>query len=422
MVISLGTRKFSNFVALLERNSRTIIAILVTLVILSGVVYSVYLGDALRFLPDEQDYYDLATNVAFQLSYSLDGENPTAYRPPGYPLFLSIFRYLGTSVVILRILNFLIFGLGIYLVYKTLQKEYSPLAGLIGAFLLVAYPVVFFTSGTLYPQILASVAFLLIFYLYTRNSTRSWLYITCGVLFGFLILTIPTFIFVLFLFPVWLGPKRMQVKGYLIMSLTALALVAMWGVRNYYVFDDFIFVSTNSGENLLLGNSENTTPSGGRTIDISQYTSEVTALSEVERDQYYRSEAIEFIRNNKARTVQIYLLKVLNYFNYRNELVTRSEDSQIRDLIMLFTYGSLLILFVLRLFMGKVLKISYFERILIILYISSAFFTAVFFTRIRFRIPYDFFLIMIVALFLAKLARRYILKSQSQLVSMSNSA
>ncbi len=126
----MGTRKFSNFVALLERNSRTIIAILVTLVILSGVVYSVYLGDALRFLPDEKDYYDLATNVAFQLSYSLDGENPTAYRPPGYPLFLSIFRYLGTSVVILRILNFLIFGLGIYLVYKTLQKEYSPLAGL----------------------------------------------------------------------------------------------------------------------------------------------------------------------------------------------------------------------------------------------------------------------------------------------------
>ncbi|MCK4901671.1 MAG: glycosyltransferase family 39 protein, partial [Anaerolineales bacterium] len=201
----MGTRKFSNFVALLERNSRTIIAILVTLVILSGVVYSVYLGDALRFLPDEQDYFDLATNVAFQFLYSLDGENPTAYRPPGYPLFLSIFRYLGASVVILRILNFLFFGLGIYLVYKTLQKEYSPLAGLIGAFLLVAYPVVFFTSGTLYPQILASVLFLLIFYLYTRSSSHSWLYITCGVLFGFLILTIPTFIFVLFLFPVWLG-------------------------------------------------------------------------------------------------------------------------------------------------------------------------------------------------------------------------
>jgi len=415
----MGSRIFSDIVKGLERKSRTIIAFLITFVILSGVGYSVYLGNTLRFLPDEQDYYDIATNIVRQFSYSLNGENPTAYRPPGYPLFLSMFRYFGGGIIFLRILNFFIFGFGIYLVYKTLQREHSSLAGLIGAFLLVGYPVIFFTSGTLYPQILASVLFLLIFYLFTKDSSKFWIYILCGLLFGFLILTVPTFIFALLLFPVWMGPRHKQWVGYLTMVIVAILLLSVWGIRNFILFDDYIFVSTNSGENLLLGNSENTTPSKG-TFDLSKYTSFAETLNEVERDRYYRSEAIDYIRNNKLQTFQIYILKVLNYFHYRNELVTRSEGTQIRDTIMLITYGSLLLLFIIRLFLVKEYKISYFERTLIMLYISSAFFTAVFFTRIRFRIPYDFLLIMIVALFLAKLIYRYFLKSQSKLVGSTN--
>jgi hypothetical protein len=106
---------------LIGKNRRILIAVLM-LVVASGVVYSTYLGDSLRFLPDEQDYLTLAEKIATRGFYTLDGEYPTAYRPPGYPLFLSLFYSIGAGVVDFRILNFLILGLSIYLVYKILQE------------------------------------------------------------------------------------------------------------------------------------------------------------------------------------------------------------------------------------------------------------------------------------------------------------
>ncbi len=411
--------KVTDLVNWLEGKGGAIAAVLIIIVMISGIVYSLYLGNELRFLPDEQDYYDLATNIAQSYSYSLDDITPTAYRPPGYPLFLSFPRFLGGGVIVLRILNFFILGFGIYLTYKILQREHSGIAGLIGVVLIIGYPVIFFTSGTLYPQILASVLFLLIIYIYTGESDKAWIYALCGVLFGFLIITVPTFIFTLLLFPVWLGRKKKQFVGYLIMIGFALIILGLWGMRNYIQFNKIIFVSTNSGENLLLGNSENTTPNGGRTIDISKYSRVAASLDEVERDQYYRSAAFEYMRKNTSRSIQIYLLKVLNYFNFRNDLVTRSEGSQLRDILVLITYGFLLSAFILRIFLYKMFKITNFERNLIVLYVTSALFMAIFFTRIRFRIPYDFLLILIVALFIAKLVYRYLLKSEPKVMVTS---
>lgn len=418
-MINLGANKVEWLITFLDKRSTIIVAVIVVIVILSGIIYSLYLGDVLRFLPDEKDYYDLATNITTKGIFSLDGETSTAYRPPGYPLFLSVFRFLGGGVIYIRILNFLIFGLGIILVFKILLEEHSPLAGLIGVLLVIGYPVIFFTAGTIYPQILASVLLLLIIFFYTRNPSRVWIYILCGVLFGYLIVTVPTFVLALLLFPIWLGPEGKQSKGYLVMLVVALSLVGLWMIRNYAVFGDYVFVSTNSGENLLLGNSEHTTPNGGRTINISRYTSEAATLSEVERDKFYRSRAVEYIRNNKLQTVRMYLLKVLNYFNFKNKLVTKSEGSQLSDAVMLLTYGLLISLFLIRLLMGRILKFSHFEKMLIVLYFAGAFFSAIFFTRIRFRIPYDFLLIIIVALFLAELSQKLIAHRGSHIDNMS---
>ena len=182
----------------------------------------------------------------------------------------------------------------------------------------------------------------------------------------------------------------------------SLFLIGVWCIRNYNVFDSFVFISSNSGLNLLLGNSENTTPNAGVTVDISKYTSfaDTAQFNEIERDAYYRAEAIKFILNHKLHTVKLYGLKFLNYFNYRNELWNKAEASSLRDFVMLVTYGPLLLLFGLRILLLKYFVPSKFEVLLIILYFSSALFHAIFFTRIRFRLPFDFLLIGIVALFL----------------------
>jgi hypothetical protein len=187
-------------------------------------------------------------------------------------------------------------------------------------------------------------------------------------------------------------------------------LLGGWTVRNYLVFDTFVFISTNSGENLLVGNSENTTPNAGRTVDITRYKTEAESLGEVERDHYYRTQALEFMLAHKAHTVRLYFMKVLNHFNYRNDLKTYEATSTTKDLVLMLTYGPLLLLLILRLVMYKLYKLSPFEILLVFLYLSNAFVSAIFFTRIRFRLPFDFLLIILAALFLEQLVRGELLK------------
>ena len=166
-------------------------------------------------------------------------------------------------------------------------------------------------------------------------------------------------------------------------------------------------MSTNGGYNLLLGNSENTEPNAGVNIDISRYYKGTKGLNEVEIDRHLRDEAIKYISNNKKRSIVMYFRKVLNYFNFKNNLYTKSESSELKDIIMLITYGFLLLLLLIRLVFIKRIKITNLEILILIIYFSNAFFTAIFTTRIRYRIPFDILLIIALSIFLVNLSKKY---------------
>jgi hypothetical protein len=400
--------------AFLTRNERLLLSILVASVLIAGLGYSILLGDTWRYYPDEWEYTTLATNIATQGIYTLDGEAPTAYRPPGYPIFLAFFRFLGAGVIQLRFLNFILLGSCIYLVSQILGKQSTSLSAVLGPLLVIGYPVMFYTAGTLYPQTSASFLLLFSLYLVTKNTPTLRDFSLAGLLLGCLILTVPVFAFILLILPGWLmlqfGYRRY--REILICVILALSVVAIWAVRNYVVFDRVVFISTNSGENLLLGNSENTTPNAGTNADISQYRSQAAGMDEVERDRFFREKAIEYIRNHPAQAAKLYILKVFNYFNYQNELVTATEDSTTRDILMLVSYGPLLLLLIARLLLVKLIKPDAFEAFLICLYLLSGLVNAIFFTRIRFRVPFDFLLIMIVSIFCARLFAALLLRRE----------
>jgi len=387
----------------IERKNKIILSFIIVSVVLSGIVYSLTLADKLRYA-DEKAYFSLARNIISVHQYSLDRKQPTAYRPPGYPLILSLFVILGANIVHLRILNFVALGSCTYLLHKILMEQSCPLAGIIAALLVICYPVLFYTAGTLYPQTIGSFLFLLIVFLLTKKTKSYRTFILCGFLFGYLVLTIPIFLFILVLFGIWFYffERSIRAKLTLITIPIAFSLIGVWSARNYAVFKSFVFVSSNSGFMLLTGNSENTTPNAGPTVDISKYAAEATQLqlNEVERDTYYRSKAIEWVLNHKVKALKLFCLKFLNYFNYRNTLATKSEASVAKDILMLVTYGALLLLFVSRILLMGRLKPSAFEVLLILLYVSSALFYAIFFPRIRYRLPFDFLLLAVVAMFL----------------------
>lgn len=134
----------------------------------------------------------------------------------------------------------------------------------------------------------------------------------------------------------------------------------------------------------------------------------------------YRDAAIEWIRSNRLDAIQLYFQKFINYFNFRNELGTASESSNTRDIIMLMTYGPLLMLFILRMVLISWLPLHRIEVLLVLLYLANAFVTAVFVTRIRYRLPFDFLMIIIVAILLERIFwqgwRHYSLRGTSSLM------
>ena len=390
----------NKLITFIEQRNGLIPAVFVILTTLFGIIYSLYLGDTLRFLPDESDYISIASNLARKGKYSLDGETATAFRAPGYPFVLAGLRVFNANTVLLRIVNYIFLGISIYVVYLILRERSSPVAAVLGGGLVIAYPVLFYTAGTLYPQTLGSLLFLVALYFLTKKQRRRIDYILGGLALGYLTLTVPTFAVTVVVIVIWLWVDSNYKITFdnLLVAIIPFLMFGLWTARNYVALGSFVLMSTNSGENLLVGNSENSVPNGGRTIDISQYEQAAEGLDEVARDRYFLDSALEYIQNHKMRVAKLYVLKVLNYFNFSNTLVTAGEGTTFRDLVMLITYGSLLLLFILRL--GLILKYppTSFEILIITLYLINALVSAIFFTRIRFRLPYDYLLIINAAL------------------------
>jgi hypothetical protein len=96
--------------------------------------------------------------------------------------------------------------------------------------------------------------------------------------------------------------------------------------------------------------------------------------------------------------------KFINFFNFRNRLYVHSESSTIRDGVMFITYYLLLLLAGLRLYFFRRYPLTMTEGFLYGLYLCGALLGAIFFTRIRFRLPYDTLLIAIGAIFLGHLS------------------
>jgi hypothetical protein len=359
-----------------------------------------HLGRTLRY-PDEAEYLALARNLVAQRVYSADGVHPTAYRLPGYPAILAALMLLKADLAALRFLNFVLLGLSGYLVWRLLGRA-SALAGMIGLAMAVGYPLGVYTAGTFYPQTLATTLFLAVLCLvFRREEPERGAMAAAGVLSGWLILTVATFAPIVLLLCAWRlagGPAR-RWKPVLFLAGGCALVVTAWTLRNAAVFRSFVPVSTNRGISLLVGNTENTTPNAGVTVDISKYERAAEGMGEAEKDRYYAQCAREYVLSHKARALKLYVLKSLNYYNFRNTMLVKSESSPVRDLTMLVSYGLLLGLCIGRLLACRRFPLSALERFALAIYVLNGFLAAVFFTRLRFRLPFDYLLILVAASF-----------------------
>ena len=92
-------------------------------------------------------------------------------------------------------------------------------------------------------------------------------------------------------------------------------------------------------------------------------------MNEIEKNKYYSSQAINFMLENPARTVEFYIFKFINYFNYKNNIKTNITSFKTKELLVLVTYGILLSLLIVRLLLFRY-KFTRFEVLLLSLYMQ----------------------------------------------------
>lgn len=363
---------------------------------------AVHSGPTLRY-GDEQAYEQLAAHLIHQHKYAADGVHLTAYRPPGYAWFLAAAEELGASNVALRILNaftLILAQLFLFLVVSVYAAESTAVTALI---LTLAYPILFYTATLLFPQTLGAALLLCGIWLLIRPEPVSLKRgVAAGLVWGFLILTIPTFLVMAAVAIGAVGWRNKQARSGLFAAvLTIAVLLGTWSYRNYRVFHAFVLVSTNGGVNLLLGNSDDATSnSTSDSLAIHYVELGHSEPNEVAADRYYSQQAKQWILHHPARATRLYFGKLVHYFGFVDHLVSDDNSSalvarNVRMEIMLVTWGPLLLLFFLRLALFRRFPLSFAEVLLAGLYILNAAVVSLFFTRIRFRIPMDWLLIAV---------------------------
>ena len=378
--------------------------VLLALYILAGFVYSCVLPANGRF-SDELQYLALTQHLLHGPGYSLDGVHLTAFRPPGYAFFLAL---TGNSVLIARLLQFCMLGGTILLLARLVPPAERHAAVLATTLVVAIYPLFFYTSATLYPQTMAGFLFVLSLVLLLRGPRQGVLLALIGVIYGALILVVPTFLLTLFVLIVaawWLGILRWRDGAILLVS--AAAIVLCWTARNYAEFRQFVPIASYSGAQLLIGNCESTVPYGGSgNVDTTHYHDEARALGldEFQADHYYQQAALAWIEAHPARAFVLYLEKAANFFNVYNEYApeSRAEVSPWKQAVVGLTYALLLALLMWRLAESRRFPLSKTEKLFLALYLLTAFTQAIFFTRIRLRLPYDYLIVAIIAMHLAR--------------------
>lgn len=355
--------------------------------------------------PDESIYVDIAKGLSHGQSFLNDKGEVSAFRPPGYPFAVSLVFRISESVLLVKFMGVLALTVTAWLL-ALLVRTLAPKAHALAPCLVLAYPVLTYTSSTLTPQMLGSMLLVAGMLLVFRFPRHGWAAAAAGALFGALILIIPAFALVMACLGLVLAVGRFWVSTYglrylVILYLVMAAVVTPWVVRSSLLFNEFVFISTNSGINLLFGNSPNATSNSG-VVDISAFEP-ATPLGEVALDRHYKEAATQWIQGHPVQALQLYVGKVANYFNYRNDISTISESSKAANAVMFLSYYPLLLIALVRCALWRRYRFSYPELLLYLIYFGNAFLSAVVYTRIRYRLPFDFLLIAMVSTFVGRI-------------------
>lgn len=304
---------------------------------------------------DTDDYLKIARNLAFHHAFSLSGEGapltPTVARPPLYPFLISLFWWNeGPPALTVMVLQALLGAATVVLVYLTARDYFSRAVALIACLAMVFAPMTGYFTAVLLTETLFTFLLMLAVFLWGRE--RAWL---AGLAFGLAALTRSNILLFLLALPLvsLLPALRQRWRTHLTVALVALALPAVWTVRNAAVSGEFVPISASGwGANLLCGTLETEligikvwTGSEWALLDLNTHPvlKVDKSLSEMERDSVRLRRALRRIADAPARWLLVRAQQYPKLFLDSGNYVLGSDNLPVRQALSESRYGVLLV-------------------------------------------------------------------------------
>lgn len=256
-------------------------------------------------------------------AYEFDKDDPTAYRPVGYVAFLAlIMKIFGSeNIIFIQLTQILLSTLIVLLAYRIAYLlSQDTLSATLAATIMAIYPNQIAYSIVILTETLALFLLMLSVYVFLIGQNGFRYSILCGVLVGISVFVKPQFILlpgVFFLLRLFggRGTLRQRMVFPLLCTVVAFLVQVPWIARNYSVFHQLVWVSTNGGINLLIGNNPYATGEYIFNSDVIQLFAK-DGLNEAELDKRAQAVALEYILQNPLEVLRLLPAKV--YHTYRD--------------------------------------------------------------------------------------------------------
>ncbi len=357
------------------------------------------------YWPDECDYLTLARNISSGSGFVLENNEPTAYRAPGYPMVLSALRWFGViDVRDIRIVQAMMGVAFLALLFVLARTWFSEKAGLVAVGLGAIYPYFVYMTGS----ILATTWYTLLIVggtvmcFYHQQHQRWWTAALFGLIWGIAVLTRPVafvLLVVLLFWAIFISRFRLRRHHALISMLTLGLIVIPWSVRNSVVMGMPGLVS-NTGYNLWLGNNPSAKPEQGSSIDVPDTLMTVASRlsSEQKQNEFWMRQALLYIRSHPIAAAQGWLEKGMLFWRPDPSPTTKGVVRRF-GLIWWIGVASFTPLLLLALLSPLISNPQ--QRRYLVLWFGFGFaYTlvhALFFVKVRFRLPLEPFIILAAA-------------------------
>src|SRR5579863_3735574 len=255
---------------------------------------------------------------------------PTAWEPPLYPFFVAgVFRAFGvysrTSAILLLTINSIFSALTCIPIFLIAKRCFNERVAVWSSWTWALLPsVIFWCTRWVWETSLAALLLALIFWLTLaladRDGLKPWLQF--GLLWGVAALTNTTLLSFLPVSGLWVWYHRAKldkrsVGGIVLASFIFAASITPWLVRNDRVFGQPVFIRSNFGAELRLGNGPGADGTWMDYLHPTKNVSEMRRYQELGELAYVaerKKEAMAYIREDYARFARLSFQRFIYYW------------------------------------------------------------------------------------------------------------